>query len=161
VKKYGYLLALSLAVTVVGGCGGDDDDDDVVQADADPGQLTVADLVGTWPATSHVYTNNASQTEQYDVIANGGTSRMTVLTGAQARTWLEYGTFSDEWDSALTLVDDRLTVDPAELSRPVRVYTIALDGDTMTLTNEADEFDFTMTGADPVPATLVITSTRE
>lgn len=131
-------------------------DDDSTQPDA----LTVDDLQGTWIASSFVHTNNADASEQIDVVLAGGELRTTILEDGRARTWIEFGTFMDEWDHQLTLSGNTLTSTPAEAARGVRVYTFELNGDTMTLTNVNAEFDFTLSGADPVPSTEVIVLNR-
>ncbi|HSG46367.1 MAG TPA: hypothetical protein VLA43_01010 [Longimicrobiales bacterium] len=114
--------------------------------------LTVADLVGSWKASSLVFTNNANSTQQFDVVASGGELRTTILTDGRARTWLTVGDFSDEWDALLTLNGDQLTSTPAEATRPTQRWTVTMVGNQITLTRSDGEFDFTLSGADPVPA---------
>ena len=122
---------------------------------ADTG-LTVADLVGSWKASSMVFTNNANSSQTFDVVSSGGELRTTVLTDGRARTWVTIGTFSDEWDALLTLSGDQLTSTPAESTRPIQRWTVTMAGTQITLTRNDSAFDFTLTGADPVPATEVV-----
>jgi hypothetical protein len=86
---------------------------------------------------------------------------MTVLSYGGARTWVDFGTFSDEWDAQLTVSGHTLTSTPAEASRPVRHYTFVHEGDSITLTDTDGEFDFTLSGADPVPANVVVVLQRQ
>lgn len=139
---------LLLAAALLAGCGGDDP--------VEPEGLTMADLVGSWIATSDTHTNNANAAETFDVVAAGGEIRLTLLTSGGVRTWVEFGTFSDEWDSAVTLSGSTLTSDPVEEGRPTRVWTVTLIGDVLTLTDTDSEFDFTLTGAPPVSTTEVV-----
>ena len=128
--------------------------------DMDDGGLTVEDFVGTWVASSHVYVNNADAAQSFDLVANGGESRITVLSGGRARTWVTIGTFSDEWDSGFSIDGNSLTTVPVEAGRPTRTFMFTLTGDALTLVNASDAFDFTLTGATPVPATMTFTATR-
>jgi hypothetical protein len=126
-----------------------------------PDEITIDDLVGSWTASSQVYTNNASPAEKFDIIAAGGETRITVLPGGGARTWVTFGTFSDEWDAQLTLSGGTLISQPAEASRGVRNWAFTLDGGVLTLTDTNSAFDFTLSGADEVPATVVVVMIRQ
>jgi hypothetical protein len=123
-----------------------------------PDLLTIEDFVGSWSATSQVFTSNSDPSETFDVISAGGEHRVTVLTGGRTRSWFELGDFSDEWDALVTLnsARDRLISTPEEATRPVRTYTFSLVGNTLTLTNTDDSFDFTLTGAEGTSATMVV-----
>ena len=123
--------------------------------------ITVEDLVGSWTATSKVYTNNANASETFDFLANGGETRMTVLTGGRARTWVDIGTFSDEWDAQLTMNGNTLTSQPAEASRPVKEYTFTLDGDVLTLVDAASAYDFPPGDGTAVSATETTVMERQ
>jgi hypothetical protein len=119
--------------------------------------LTIEDFVGSWSATSQVFTSNSNASETFDVIAAGGGSRFTMLSGGRTRSWFDLGDFHDEWDALVTLngAGDLLTSTPAEASRPVRQFTFTLNGNTLTLTETSSSFDFTLTGAAETSATMV------
>lgn len=151
--------ALPITAVLLFGCG--DDGDDTASVDSGPTPLSVEDLNGTWHASTHRFTNQANQAEQYETIANGGETRMTVLTGGRARTWITIGDFSDEFDAQLVISGTRLTSTPAESTRPTVTWELTLDGDELTLLNEDSEFDFTMSDATPVAATVYLEMTRE
>jgi hypothetical protein len=118
--------------------------------------LTIADLVGSWIATSMMFTNKANTGETFDLVTNGGEHRITVLTGGGARFWVDFGTFHDEWDAKLTLNGNTLTSTPAEASRGVQKFTIEKTETGFTVINENTEFDFTLLGTTPVTATVII-----
>ncbi len=124
--------------------------------------ITINDFVGSWSATSEVFRNTANPSETFDLIGAGGDNRFTMLTGGAMRTWIDLATFHDEWDAQVTLNSDTntLTATPVEASRPVMRYTFALDGNTLTLTSADAHFDFTLSGADGVPATVVAVFTK-
>jgi hypothetical protein len=143
------LLPFLLLAVFVAGCGDDD-------PSAPETGLTLGDLVGSWIATSNTHTNNANAAESFDMIAAGGEVRVTVLASGGARTWVEFGTFSDEWDAAITLSGNTLTSDPVEVGRPTVTWTVTLVDDVLTLTRTNSEWDFTLTGATPVSTTEVI-----
>ena len=148
--------ALALATVVAlfaSACGGD--------SSTEPEGLTVSDLVGSWKASSLVFSNRANPSQQFEIVAAGGELRVTVLDQGRSRTWLELGTFSDEWDSQLSISGNQLTSTPAESSRPTRHYTIEMSGDRITLTSTDASFDFTLTGAANVPANEVAILVRQ
>jgi hypothetical protein len=148
---------LITAVTVVllaAACSGSD-------KETGPEEVTMADLVGSWTAASLTYTNNANSAEKFDLIAAGGESRLTVLSDGRARTWLEIGSLSDEWDAQLSISGNTLTSTPAEASRGVRSWTFSLDGDLLELTDTSSEFDFTLANGAGVSATQLVVLIRQ
>ncbi len=145
------LFALLALLTLSAGCS---DDNGTEPPAEDP--VTVADLVGSWSATSHTFTNQADPSQTFDMIANGGETRTTVLDGGRTRFWIEFGDFSDEFDALVTISGNTITTTPAEASRPTRVGTFTLVGNVFTTTNEDGLFDFTLSDGPEVPATEVI-----
>lgn len=127
----------------------------------EPEGLTVADLVGSWKASSALFTNQSNSSQQFDLVAAGGEVRTTVLDQGRARTWVDLGDFSDEYDAQLTLNGNQLTATPAESSRPTRHYTIELTGNRLTMTSSDARFDFSLTGAAAVPATEVVVFVKQ
>ena len=84
----------------------------------------------------------------------------TVLPGGGARTWITFGTFSDEWDAQLTITGGTLTSRPVEASRGVRNWTFSLVGNVLTVTDTNSAFDFTLSDAVAVAATEVVVLVR-
>jgi len=84
-----------------------------------------------------------------------------VLTGGGARTWVEFGTFSDEWDAQLSMSGNTLTSSPVEASRGVSQATFTLVGNTLTLTYANSSFDFTLLDGPEVAATEVVVFVRQ
>jgi hypothetical protein len=152
--KLFHLPALSLLLTGLLGCGSSGSPSSPTPA------LTLSDLVGSWTATSVVETNQANTAQTFDIIAAGGELRFTMLAGGGTRTWITVGTFSDEWDAAVTLNGRTVTSVPVEAGRPTTVATATLVNGVLTLTDTNATFDFTFTGATPVKATQVATFVR-
>ena len=147
------IMALVLAgALTAAGCG--------ESSTSEPETVTIADLVGSWIATSLVLTNKANTTQSMDIVAAGGEVRITVLSDGRARTWTDVGTLSDEWDALLTMSGNELTSTPAEATRPVRRYTVALANGQLTLTSTDGTFDFTLSGATPVPVSETVVMVR-
>lgn len=119
--------------------------------------LTLDDLVGSWIATSAVFTNNANASETFDIVAAGGEVRFTMLAGGNTRIWTDDGTTPDEFDAAVTLSGSTLTIDPVEVGRETATFAITLVNSVLTMTDANADFDFTLTGATPVSATFVLT----
>ncbi len=143
------LMSLTLLLVAAFGCDKDDSNDPV-------NTIKIDDIVGSWIATSAIHTNNANTSETLDIVAYGGEIRTTILDQGGARTWVEFGTFQDEWDAQLTIDGDILTSTPQESSRPVQTLKIEFDGDTLVTTNTNDSFDFTLSSMTPVSSTSEI-----
>lgn len=116
---------------------------------------TMADFEGSWIAISNVHTNNSNSSETFDIIENGGEIRFTAFADGRMRTWIEFGTFSDEFDALAKIDDDTVTLTPAESSRLVQVYTFTFENEMLRLTNTNDTFDFTLSGGESVSTTSV------
>lgn len=138
---------LAALVAAIGACG---------DSATEPAGMTISDLVGSWKASSVVFTSQANSSQQFDIVAAGGELRVTVLDHGGARTWLTIGPVDDEWDAQLTLNGNQLTSTPVEASRPTRHYTAELSGTRLTLTSTDAIFDFTLSGGSGVPAREVI-----
>lgn len=151
-------LVLHAVVPITSSCG---DDSDTGTARPVEDGVTVDDLVGSWSASSHTFTNKADATQSIDIITIGGETRSTVLAGGRARTWVELGDFSDEWDAQLSISGNTITSTPVEASRDGRVSTFVLSGNVLTTTNGNSTFDFTLSGEPEVPATEVIVWQRQ
>lgn len=143
------MLALSVA------CGGDEEGsqptfDAGPQVDAGP---RIIDFLGTWSATSHVFTNNADTAETYGRIANGGETRMVVLAGGNTRTFVTQEGDESAYDGTLEVVGDVLRLTTNESPPRFWNWSFELNGSTLTLEDTEQEFDFTLSGAAPVSAT--------
>jgi hypothetical protein len=115
------------------------------------------DLAGTWTATSIVYTGVENAELSVDVTDEGVT--LTLVLGADetfTQTVTEPG-LDDEIDTGTYGVAGTNFTLSDSLEDLPDLFTIARDGDTVTLTI-SEEFEFT--NDVPVAATLVITLTR-
>lgn len=152
--KVYYLIILGLIAVVSISC----DEKKAVEPES---TVTINDFVGSWNATSFVLSNNSNSVEVIDLIANGGALSFTMLKNGGVRTWLTFGSFSDEWDSQAKLSDNNtLILTPVEAERGVNTFEFVLENNTLKLTNNNDSFDFTLTGAEDVPATSVMMFVR-
>ena len=147
------LSVIALLVVFASGCS------DSTVAEPESG-VTIADLVGSWKASSVLFTNKANTSQQFDIIAAGGELRVTVLNHGGARTWLDIGPVSDEWDAQLTVSGNQITSVPVESTRPTRHFTVELDGNRLTLTSSDATFDFTLSNGIELPATEVTVLVR-
>ena len=143
------LIFLGLIVVVSISC----DDKNAVEPEP---AITINDFVGSWNATSYVLTNTSNTDEVFDLIANGGELRFTMLEGGKVRTWLTFGSFSDEWDSQADLKNSNtVIVTPVEADRRVDTLEFVLENNSLKLINNNDSFDFSLSGSTEVPAISV------
>lgn len=152
------ITPLLIAVLLLVGCGGSDDPTGPAGGSATA--LALNDLVGSWKATSVIHTDKSNSSQTFDVIAEGGEVRFTMLPNTGTRTWTSFGDVSDEWDSAVSLSGNVLTVTPVEAGRPSRTWTISLSNNVLTMTDSDSMWDFTLSGAPPVSTVEVIVFAR-
>lgn len=119
-------------------------------------EITIDEFVGSWKATSAVFTNKANSSEEIDLISLGGELSFTMLEGGGVRTWFTIDSISDEWDSQAVLSGtNTLVLTPIEAERGVNTYEFVYEDNTLTLTNNDDSIDFTLSDAGELPATSV------
>jgi len=140
---------LGLVITLSVSCK----DDDVVEPDP---KYTTQDFVGSWIAETLVHTSNSDPEKTIDMVEIGGEVRVTVLDHGGSRTWVELGTYSDEWDAQMILIDDNTFRSvPIEEERGVSTFSFEFDGEDLILTNKDDNFDFTLMGEEAESTTAV------
>ena len=122
-------------------------------------EVTIANFVGSWKATTATFTNNSSSSEKVEFIAAGGAIRFTMLDHGGVRIWVDFqNNVVDEWDAQASLGDDNtIKMIPVETHRLQTLSTYELASGTITLTNTDDTFDFTLADAPQVSATSIIT----
>ncbi len=142
-----FAFAAPLAALALG-CGGDEG--------TGPGGITIADLAGTWDATTATF-EGVVGSGFVDVIADGGSVTLTItgdgrftfvltLPGESPET--ASGTMHFEEDALVMTFDD----DPSDPT----FFIFFFSDDTLTLAGE-DEFDFDDDGVDePAILTLVL-----
>ena len=129
------LVLLAMVVLTTAGCNDS----------TSPDRTTVADLAGTWTATSFVYTSAVNAADQWDLVANGGSLTMVITpAGAFTGTTVMPSTEVMVYTGTMSVSGSRLTQDFDEEGIPSLVWTMsALVGDTMTLSGAQSPFDFT------------------
>jgi hypothetical protein len=143
--KNRYLISSALALLLMTACG------DATGVEPD-------DLAGTWTATSMVFTSTADPTLSADIVDDGAVMTLVLGTdGSYTFTLTIPGEETDNETGTYTASGTTLTFSETGTGSP-EAFTISRDGDTMTLTDSDDEFDFTP-GVEE-DATLVITLTR-
>ena len=144
-------LAPLLAVTFVASCS----DDFVSGADSTPEEVVDA-LVGTWNATSFVFTNKANSSETFDLLADGGSFSITFTA---TRGFSGSSTFEGATDTfSGTYIVQGTNLITSETGESDETVAFTLSGNTLTLTLD-DEFDFNDDDVDE-PATLSIVLQR-
>lgn len=140
------LLPLALAATlgVSVACGDSNGPD---------GDLTLADLVGTWSATKFELTKQSNASVSIDLVAAGGSFTLTVsadgaFTGQQSL----FG-FSDTFSGTVSVSGNVLTLTDSENPADVTEVVASLSGNTLTLTSDDLAFDFDFDDVDE-PANL-------
>lgn len=136
------LITLGMSVLLATACG-------------DSTGVTVEDLVGSWEAALYRYTDNATATQQVDLIATQGASfTMTVAASGTVSTLFDDGQGGTSSDSGT------LSADGTTLTIAGDAYEAQRSGDVLTLTDATSAYDFDDNGSDE-PATLVIRLERQ
>lgn len=128
----------------------------------DPGDITVADLVGTWNATTATFTAvTGGQSEE--VIALAASMRITISSSGAYTLAVSVPGEPDETEiGTMTVTMGRITATPNDpLEDPVVIDIVSLSGDNLTLFFDDEEFDFTDDSIDnPTDATLTVVMQR-
>ena len=128
-----------------------------------PEDITLAHLVGTWNATSAVF-SEVGGTGSADVIALGATLSITVgPSGSYTINVSLPGEGAELETGTLTVANGVITATPTEQGEdPETIQIRSLEGDNMTLLFADEEWDFTDDSIDnETPATLTITLVRQ
>ncbi len=148
--KLRHLTISTLALILMTGCG---DSGTGVEPD---------DLAGTWTATSMIFTQTASPNATVDLVAVDMASLTAVLGADSTYAWtfvFPPDAAEDEDEAGIyTVSGSTLTLSPTGTGSP-EMWALARNGDTMTLTDADEMFEFDPLDGDE-PATLVITLTR-
>jgi hypothetical protein len=141
--KLRHLTTGAMALILISACG-------------DATGVTAEDLAGTWTSTAAVFTSVEDPTMTADIADEGNSVTMVLgADGTFTATYSSPGETDDVDTGTYTVVGDVLTIsDSGEGTGDT--FTIARDGDSMTLTSD-DEYDF---GTGVEPAILVITLSR-
>ncbi|MFH1018585.1 MAG: lipocalin family protein [Pseudomonadota bacterium] len=123
------ILASFLVLFLAGSCGGD-------------GGASTDALAQTWEATKVEYSNSADLLETVDLVALGGTFRITLAADGSYQSMLAPAGEAEEthtgtWEASQDLMT--LTQDGQLFSTQ---YDYVLSGDTLTLTGGDSEYDF-------------------
>lgn len=118
--------------------------------------VTIADLVGTWNATSIVYTDNATD-QSINAYALGARLQITVAAdGSYTGSLTEPFGAPQAISGTIIIQGNTITITDDAAPGDNAVGTFTLAGNTLTITAQ-DEFDF---GAGDVPATLALVMQR-
>lgn len=140
-------LSILLVACGLGGCTSDDSDNG-----SDPPQIEIADLAGNWNCTVFLVTNANDQTEQFELIAMGGSLFVAVEPDGSFAGEASFpdpdtgvpfvvpigGTFSLVSQTELSV--QFLVEFPPFLENDTVEFT--LSGNTLTLHDEVTTFDF-------------------
>jgi hypothetical protein len=128
-----------------------------------PEDITVANLVGTWNATSATFTPVGGGVG-VEVVARGFDLTITIAaSGAYTLTVSVPGEENEIETGTLTVSNGRITATPSDpLEDPGFLDIVSLNGDNLTLFVDDEEFDFTDDSIDnETAATLTIVLMRE
>jgi hypothetical protein len=141
-----------LAAALAAGCGDN--------GTGPGGEVTVADLVGTWRATTFSFTSQANASQSFDLIVQGGRMTLTVASDSTYTMVLAPpGEVPDIVTGALVVEEGFLLVTDNSVPGETIAFTMNLSGNRLELVTDEAEFDFDGDGVDE-PAVLTIVLQR-
>jgi hypothetical protein len=154
------LWLLSLVVVAALGCSDDDPsgpgDPGSPGNPAGPGELTQADLVGTWNITRLHFQEDAPGDREYDEIADGGlTATMTIDADGDYVLVMTSGE-EQETSTGNFEVTDEGVIETSD-NEEAQSWEFTLEGNTLTGENTDAEFDFDLEGNEEEAADLSVT----
>ena len=129
----------------------------------DPGDITIADLVGTWNATTATFTPVGGGAGE-EVVSQGFGLTITVASSGAYTLTTSFPSEADEVETGtMTVSNGRLTATPTDPLEDLELIDIvSLSGDNLTLFFDDEEFDFTDDSIDnETAATLTIVLVRQ
>lgn len=136
------------------GCGGDEDN-----GTDPPAGVTLADLVGTWDATSVVYESLDNPLLRFDLVALGGSLTLTVAAnGDYTATIQPPGEAPETETGTVTVSGNVIDLNVDGIPETVE-FDFTLLGNTLTMVTESEEFDFDGDDIDD-PARLTVVLVR-
>ncbi len=126
-----------------------------------PGDVTLDDLVGTWTATSAVFTPVGGGTG-VDVVPLGMGLTITIAaTGTYTLTVTVPLETPEVETGTMTVSNGVITATPDDpLEDPLAIDIVSLEGDVLTLFFDDEEWDFDDDGQDD-PATMTVVMERQ
>ncbi len=127
--------ALAVVATLTVGCS---------ESTSSEEDITIGDLVGTWTAQSVVYTAVENPTQQYDLVAGGGSLTMVIAAdGTFIGTTILPDVMTWEYTGTFTILNKTLTQDFDEEGIPTLTWTITAFADnSMTIGGAQGPWDF-------------------
>lgn len=129
-----------------------------------PEDIAVADLVGTWNATSATFSPVGGGDGVEVIVGLGVTLTMTVSSsGAYTLTITVPGEQPEVETGTMTVANGAITATPSDpLEDPTSIDILSLDGDDLTLFFDDEEWDFTDDQIDnPTDATMTLVLRRQ
>jgi hypothetical protein len=147
---------LSLVAVAALGCSDDSDDPGGPGNPAGPGELTQADLVGTWNVTRIHFREHAPGDREFDEIADGGASAtMTIDADGDYTLVMTLGEEQETSTGNFEVTDDGV-IETSEGNSP-EDWVFSLEDDTLTGENASAGFDFDHDGGEEEDADLSVT----
>ncbi len=140
---------LTLMAVAALGCGGDSNDP------AGPGNVTQADLVGSWNITSIEFRENAPGSREFDAVEDGGATATMTIDGNGDYTLVITESGVQETQTGNFEVTSAGVVDTSDGEELVWQFNL----DASTLTGQTDDggFDFDQDGSAEESATISVT----
>ena len=128
------------------------------------GPATQADLMGTWNASAYVITNAANTAQTVDLVSQGMAFSISFTETTMSGVITFPGEDGQETFSGTYALDgDQITFteahDDTHEDTP-EIFTIVLDGDSLTINSLDERYDFDGDGEDEM-GTAVITLSRQ
>ena len=141
--------AVFAAAALLGGCSDSNEPN---------GDVTLADLAGTWQVTKWEYTNTANTSETIDLKALGASATLTLEGSGDYSISGTFGGVPINLTGTYAVNGSTLVINEDGADGPQTV-SFTLSGDTWTITGLDGDWDFDEDGTDDA-ATLIIVFTR-
>jgi hypothetical protein len=148
VKRLHRLIALTLILGAVAGCG----------TSSEPTQVTVEDLVGTWTASRFQITDQSGTIAPFDIVAFGGRLVITVTSGGGFSGTLKATAIASEnpVSGTVTVQGTMLALTFTQgLTQPISGQFVLSD-DTLTISGSGLTIEFEGQAIDSASIVLVL-----
>ena len=115
-----------------------------------------ADLAGTWNATSFLWTSDADASVTFELIGEGGSFQLVIASDGSFTGAFTMGSEVDAFSGTIAISGSNIIITDTEDPNDPSTMGFELNGNTLTMTSDDDEFDFDDNGTEDPASSLMV-----
>jgi hypothetical protein len=116
----------------------------------------VADLVGTWDATSFLWTSDADASVTFELVGAGGNFQLVIAADGSFTGSFGMGSEVEVFSGTIAISGSNIIITDSVDADDTSTMGFSLDGNTLTMTSDDDEYDFDDDGQEDPASSLMV-----